>query len=222
MGKRIGIIKQRIEYIIDSIINIIYPIENYCILCGKPECYAICDECLKKVKRVNVKKDDSFITFGYYGHSLKKLILDFKYKKNYTAGYILSEFLCDLIKENIESYQDYILTYIPMTKKDQKKRGFNQCRILCINISKKLQIDLESSVIKVRQTGEQKTINKRQRKINIKDAFSLKNKNSIYNKKVIVIDDVVTTGSTLNEAYKVLKNAGAADVKLIAAAKSNM
>ncbi|WP_244833674.1 phosphoribosyltransferase family protein [Clostridium sp. BJN0001] len=222
MGKRINIIKKKINYIFDSLINIIYPIENHCILCEKPGCYGICDNCLGKIKKVEVKEDDIIISFGYYGHSLKKLILNFKYKKDYTAGYILSEFLSDFIKENIKSYEEYVLTYIPMTKSDERERGFNQCRILCDFISKKIDIKYESLLIKIRETGKQKTLNKNQRKINIKDAFILSKGININNKKIILIDDVVTTGSTLKEAYSVLKNAGAIDIKLCTVARSNL
>ena len=119
MGKRI--IKLLISSK-DEILDIIYPPKNSCIIC-ESEFIGICPLCKSKIKRV--KDNDKVISYGYYNGILKKLILEFKYNKNFVAGSILVEFLCEIIKKNNLDV-DYIV-FIPSSKKAMKDRGFNQC-----------------------------------------------------------------------------------------------
>ena len=118
----------------ESILEIIYPAENYCIICGKEDCDRICDECLRSISIIN--NSNEFIeSYGHYGGVLKKLILKFKFYGDFTAGEILSELLIKYIKENYD-YKKYIITYIPITKKAERKRGFNQCEYIALKISR--------------------------------------------------------------------------------------
>ena len=212
MGKRI------IELLItlkDEILDIIYPPKNTCIICEN-EFAGICPICEGKIQRV--KDDDEILSYGYYSGVLKKLVLEFKYKKNFIAGNVLVEFLYELIdKKNIKI--DAIV-FIPSSKKALRERGFNQCEYLAKEISKKLKIDLYKDIIKVKNTKEQKLLSKEDRYKNIKDAFALKSEKNIKNKHLLLIDDVITTGATLYECEKLLKKSGASSIKILTVAKS--
>ena len=165
MGKRI--IKLLIS-LKDEILDIIYPPKNSCIIC-ESEFIGICPLCKSKIKRV--KDNDKVISYGYYNGILKKLILEFKYNKNFVAGSILVEFLCEIIKKNNLDV-DYIV-FIPSSKKAMKDRGFNQCEYLAKEINKQLNISICKDIIKNKSIKEQKLLSKEERYKNIKDAFSL-------------------------------------------------
>lgn len=218
MGKKI---KRIIGKFLEGLIEVIYPRENYCIICGEDECFGICESCVKSIKTINDFYQDEIISYGYYGGVLKELILKFKYKSNFTAGDILTEFLEEYIINNL-NYKEYIVTYIPLSRKSKKIRGFNQCEYIAKKIARDLSIEVLEILIKQRETKEQKTLKKDERYENIKDAFKLKEGVHLENFNIILIDDVTTTGATLKEAYKLLKKFRVKDIKLLTLAKSHI
>ncbi len=218
MGKKI---KRIIGKFLEGLIEIIYPRENYCIICGEDECFGICEPCVKSIKTINDLYQDEIVSYGYYGGVLKELILKFKYKSNFTAGDILTEFLEEYIINNL-NYKEYIVTYIPLSRRSKKIRGFNQCEYIAKKIARDLSIEVLEILIKQRETKEQKTLKKDERYENIKDAFKLKKGVHLEKFNIILIDDVTTTGATLKEAYKLLKKFRVKDVKLLTLAKSHI
>jgi competence protein ComFC len=218
MGKTF---KRIVKRLLEGLIEIIYPRENYCIICKEEDCFGICESCIKSIKTISDLYQDKIISYGYYGGVLKELILKFKYKNNFTAGDILTEFLEEYIINNL-NYKEYIVTYIPLSKKSKKIRGFNQCEYIAKKIARDLSIEVLEILIKQRETKEQKTLKKDERHENIKDAFKLKNEINLENCRIILIDDVTTTGATLGEAYKLLKKYNAKDIKLLTLAKSHI
>jgi len=218
MGKTF---KRSIAKLWEALIEVIYPRENYCIICKEEDCFGICDTCKKSIKLIGEAYQDEIISYGYYGGVLKELILKFKYKDNFTAGDILAEILEEYITENF-NYKEYIITYIPLSKKAEKVRGFNQCEYIAKKISRDLSIEVLEVLIKAKETKVQKKLKKDERFENIKNAFKIKKGIKIKNQKIILIDDVATTGATLKEAYKLLKKFDFVDIKLLTLAKSHI
>nr|WP_312291029.1 ComF family protein [Clostridium chromiireducens] len=205
----------------EGLIEVIYPRENYCIICRDDDCFGICENCRKDIKRIKNLYQDKIISYGYYGGVLKELILKFKYKNNFTAGDILTELLEEYIINNF-NYKEYIITYIPLSKKSKKVRGFNQCEYMAKRISRDLSIRSLEILIKSKETKEQKTLKKEERYENIKNAFNIKRGIKLKGCNIILIDDVITTGATINEAYKLLKKYQVNDIKLLTLAKSHI
>ncbi|WP_315074399.1 ComF family protein [uncultured Clostridium sp.] len=205
----------------EGIVEVIYPRENYCIICKEEDCFGICEHCKKSIKTIDIAYQDKIISYGYYGGALKELILIFKYKSNFTAGDILAEFLEEYITKNF-NYKEYIITYIPLSKKAKKARGFNQCEYIARKIARDLCIEASEVLIKGRETKEQKTLKKDERYENIKDAFKLKDGVNLEECNIILIDDVTTTGATINEAYRLLKKSKVKEIKLLTLAKSHI
>lgn len=218
MGKTLNRI---IRSLWEGLIEIIYPRENYCIICKAEDCFGICDICRKSVKTINDSYQDEIISYGYYGGVLKDLILKFKYKSNFTAGDILTEFLEEYIIKNI-NYEGYLITYVPLSKKSKKARGFNQCEYIAKKIARDLSIEALEVLIKPKETKEQKKLKRDERYKNIKDAFEVKKGIDVSNYRIILIDDVTTTGATLQESYKLLKKFKVKDIKLLTLAKSHI
>jgi competence protein ComFC len=154
-----------------------------------------------------------------YNKTVQKLIFNFKYKPYLTD---LKTVLSDLFYESIiqnEQFQqqikkgEWILVPIPLSSSKLRKRGYNQAEILAKELSKKLNIPVQNLLVRTRETKTQVGLTNLQRKLNVKDAFKfIDQKSSIINQNVLLVDDVATTGSTLLEASKVLKRAGAGKV----------
>jgi competence protein ComFC len=212
MGNRII---KKLNIFIDEFLYFIFPPQNKCVACGI-EYIGLCPLCFSKL--VRVKNNEKIISYGYYSGVLKEIILEFKYKKNFFAGEIISDFIIELIKENNIS-GDYIL-YVPGNKKSIKKRGFDQCNFIAKKISVKLDIPLLKEIKKENNVKEQKRLSKEERFINIKDAFYIKGKSNIEGKEIILIDDVITTGATLLEVEKILREGKASKINILTVAKS--
>ena len=133
------------------------------------------------------------------------------------ASLIITHF--NLIQKSFDG-DNYILLAVPITKKKLKQRGYNQSEEIAKALSENLQIPLlKSCLLKIKETPPQMTLSREEREKNIKGVFSVENKELIGNKKILLVDDVYTTGSTMEECARVLKKAGAREVWGIAVAR---
>ena len=202
MGKKIN---RLLKLIKRGLLEVMYPRGSNCIICSNDTDNTVCTECLKKITYIH----GSELCIGYYCGVLKELILQFKYKKDFTAGEILTQ----LIEHKINGVSsDFYLTYIPLSKKNFKKRGFNQSQFIAEELGFRNNLEVINTLIKVKETKEQKRLNKKERQKNIEGSFKLVNENLVKSRNFILIDDVVTTGATLNEAERILKSGGANEI----------
>ena len=204
--------------IYNEVLGVIYPPEEKCIICREEGFIGLCPHCKSSINRATVEKDN--LSYGFYGGVIKTLILKFKYESNFTAGYLLSNFLIEMIEE--EKINADVICYVPMTKKAEKKRGFNQCKLMARNIGYHTNIPVSNCIKKIKNTKEQKTLTKEERIINLKGAFKISSINEIKNKNIILIDDVMTTGATINECKYILKKSGVKQITVLTIAKSNI
>lgn len=215
MGKEIIKI---IKIALEALLDIIYPYDNKCIICGVEGFLGICSKCKSEIKRVH--QQEEIMAYGYYGGVLKKLILNLKYHKSFIAGKVLADLLCQIIIEKKLSID--CICYVPISKNSLKKRGFNQCSVLAKNISSILDIPVIDCLVKVKETKEQKLLGKEERMKNILDAFEIKNKEKLFKKNILLIDDVYTTGATINECKKNIEKCNINKIYLLTIAKSNI
>ena len=215
MGKEIIKI---IKIALEALLDIIYPYDNKCIICGVEGFLGICSKCKSEIKRVH--QQEEIMAYGYYGGVLKKLILNLKYHKSFIAGKVLADLLCQIIIEKKLSID--CICYVPISKDSLKKRGFNQCSVLAKNISSILDIPVIDCLVKVKETKEQKLLGKEERMKNILDAFEIKNKEKLLKKNILLIDDVYTTGATINECKKNIEKCNINKIYLLTIAKSNI
>ncbi len=178
---------------------------NTCPVCGRmtilPE---ICSECKNKLPAF--KKAVSSLV--YEGAAVALIA---KYKNGY--GY-LKEYFADLLSEKISGLpRPDLIVYVPMTKKAQRKRGYNQVKLLADALSIRTGIPVvKNAVIKVKETAGQKGLSQKERESNLKGCFKVTDKNSVNGKTVLCLDDVLTTGATAEEMCKTLLKAGAKEV----------
>ena len=211
MGRKL---LELLDYLKESILQILFPCPSTCIVCEIEEEEGICKNCLKTIKLCT--EDECY---GYYKGALKELIHLFKFKKDFLAGEILANMLEEKLV-NID--KEYILTYIPISKKSKKIRGFNQCEYIAKILSKNLGLRYMETLIKAKETKIQKELSRSERLENVKGSFCIKNNCDINGKKFILIDDVMTSGATINEGIKTLKENGANEIKILTIAKSRI
>lgn len=157
--------------------------------------------------------------FKYEGQ-IRQLILDYKFNEK---SYIYKTFVNFLLKnkkifENIKKY-DKIIS-VPISKKRYKERGYNQSLLIANEISKQTNLELVNNcLIKTKNIIEQSKLNKEDRQQNIQGVYSIQNEEIITNKKVLLIDDIYTTGSTVNECSKILQQARPERIGVLVLAK---
>lgn len=205
------------------ILDIIFPIE--CLGCGREEEW-LCINCFKKImpniRVIHGKNLDKVITlYSYDNEVIKKLIHGLKYKFMEDLALPLGALLSKELKKLEEQIgkPDFIAP-IPLHKKRLLERGFNQAELLALKISECFGWPVEKNVImRSRLTASQVDLDEAGRKENMKDAFSATDLAKALNQKIILIDDVFTTGATMEECARVLKNVGAREVLGLALAK---
>ena len=188
--------------IFEKALNLFFPIK--CGICGKIG-LPICKECEKKLKQyeINLVSKDKFFIYKYQD-IIRNLLLNYKFND---ASYLANSFAY-LIKNNKKIYsilKSYdIIIPVPLHKKRMNERGYNQTEL----IAKKLGIPVETNcLIKTKNIKPQSTKKAKERQINIKNVFAIQNVEKIKNKKLLLLDDIYTTGSTANECIKTLSKA---------------
>ncbi|HRK00809.1 MAG TPA: ComF family protein [Ignavibacteria bacterium] len=166
-----------------------------------------------------VKSEYSFSLFAFYeGDEFSKIIYSIKYGgMRKLAGYmgeILGlEFLRNFTGDDIKNF--YCIAPVPLHRSRFRERGFNQSELIGKGMSNITGIMIyEDLLLRVKNTSSQTRLNKHRRKLNIENAFEINSKYQaeIYGKNIIILDDVITTGSTINEAVKILKLNGAGEI----------
>ncbi len=160
---------------------------------------------------------DRIVSRFIYEGKLKDAIHQYKFEDAYLLSEDFSLALSPIIK-GIDGYNKYALTYIPLDKRRQRYRGYNQSKILAERLADRLKMTSVDLLERKEQRETQVSAKtKTARRKNVKGVFVVKGGARIP-KKIILIDDVVTTGATVEEATKVLKKAGAREIIVVALA----
>ncbi len=197
----------------------------FCNICGKPffnpilletADYLICEEC-REEKRFFAKS----ISLAIYQEEFKEIIHQFKfYNKPYVGNY-LGKKLSNLIRTEDKYKNIDIIMPVPLQKKRERERGYNQSLIVAKIIAKELKIKLLKDILRRRgDNPPQSNLSLKERKKNIRGCFYVKKANLIKDKRILIIDDVFTTGSTVNECARVLRHSGAREILVATLART--
>jgi len=213
----------------EKILNLIFP--NVCGFCERKDEDSLCKDCeymLSKyeLNRINDYRQDNHKYFDFlfcalkYENIVRNKIIAYKFGEK---SYLYKTFVKIIIKNKkiyrfIKLYD--IIIPVPMYKNKESVRGYNQSALVAREIAKVAGLEFQKkTLIKIKDTQVQSTLNKYSRINNIKNVFEIKNEEAVRNKKIVLLDDVYTTGSTVNECSKVLKQAGAKEILVITIAK---
>lgn len=193
-----------------------FNVQNYCLSCNKPSINSFTHPGCKHKHTI-----DACFSAIPYNKTAQKLIYNFKYKPFVSD---LAEFLTDLIFESLSQNEDFInasknikkwyFAPVPLSGKKFKKRGYNQSEILAKKLAFRFNLEFIDPLERIKDTKTQVGLKLKERRGNVKGAFEIRKnfKTSLKNSGVLLVDDIVTTGSTLLEAGKVLKRQGAQKV----------
>lgn len=206
-------------------IGLIYP--YICGFCGiiLSKGY-VCEECYNTIQArqnlIQIQKDvyyNKLICIYEYTGKVKEKIIQFKfYNKKYLYR-TFSECICRKM-EKINLEYDVIIP-VPIHRKRYMQRGYNQSELLAMGISKICKVKIyRNLLVKNKDTLPQSSLNKDRRKTNVTGTYSINNKEVIKNKKILLVDDIYTTGATVNECSKILKESGAKEVIVLTLAKA--
>lgn len=211
----------------EMLLNFIYP--SKCGICEKICDDFICPNCKNNIEKLEFNKlkkflvrplDEHFYIFKYEGIIRQKII---NYKFNDKA--FLYNFFLRIILKNKKVYcfiKKYdIIIPVPVHKKRKNQRGYNQTELIARKIAQNIDdVEyLDNCLIKTKNTKPQSKLKENERKHNLIGVYEVNNKLKIKNKKILLFDDVYTTGSTANECSKALKEAGAEEVGILSIAK---
>lgn len=168
--------------------------------------------------RIPLQKAGSYLLFEKSG-MVQKILHSIKYQKNEQLAILLGQWYGEaLIAHEIFAKSDVIIP-VPLHKKKLKERGFNQSEAFAKGLSLSLKIPVNSrNLIRVEYTETQTNKSKIERWENVKDKFELLNADELNNKAILLVDDVITTGATIDACYQALQKANLLQINVVSLA----
>ena len=229
---------------IDKVLNFLFP--PVCGICLKKDKNWICDECLNKLnselklKKIRIDKNNSekiykvvyetnnIIKIFYlfeYKDLIKKKIIEFKFNdksylyKTFSNIILKNKKICKLLN----SYD--IIIPVPMFEKKKSKRGYNQTELISKEIAERLDITFNNNILfKIKENKTQSLLNYHERKQNVINVYKINDSETknVSNKKIILFDDIYTTGFTVKECIKELEKLNPKKVDVLVLAKGKI
>lgn len=229
--------------VMKAMLDLLYPPKSRCSVCGSPSPRIVCERCMSAIeflegltcfhcgknlsesygdmvcpdcKTRKFQYDRAFSCFEYKGVG-KELIYSLKYEGKTRISEVIAALMEDRLRN--ESLKIDAIVPVPIHPNKLKARGFNQSLLIAEALGERLGKPVADCLERVKETKEQYNLDRSHRFLNIVDAFSVKllynmNKHS----SILLVDDIYTTGSTVNECSRVLKKAGVKTIYVITAA----
>jgi ComF family protein len=211
-----------------------------CLGCGEyvDSSRLVCDSCLKRIHtypqpfclncfgwvvsgaRCEACRDDSFVAYVYadYLEPLRNVIIDFKFHGISRAAGLFAEWLCESFEHHWSEVPADLLVPVPLHPSREHTRGFNQAEMLAKELSSRIGLPVATEILmRTKRRRPQSRLSEQQRKHNIAGVFAV-DLPAQAGERVILVDDVITSGQTVREARRVLVRAGYAVPAVIAAA----
>ena len=196
-------------------------LKNMAIDCGQ---VGVCNECLKSIKPTKGEgafEGTEFLSYLiaplYYNGKTRKLIKNLKFYGEFKSAEVLYEIFKSLPEETPHLLDFDMVIPVPLSRQRDNERGYNQAELIAKSIADVLCLPLYANALKkIRNTDRQSNMSKIERLTNIKDAFSVND--NVTQKRIILVDDIYTTGNTLNVCAKELIKNGAEEVVGVCAA----
>lgn len=212
--------------IFDYILSLIYPPK--CVFCGMViDKSDICEECEKTLpftKGDSIYQKfpfvDKCISPLYYKDYVRRAVLRFKFAGCSCYSRRLGGIMSECAENNLDCGSIDMVSCIPLSRKRMHDRGYNQAELLAKEISKKIGVEYLPTLKKIRHNTAQSTIkDSKQRAANVIGAYRVIDAEEVKGKYILLVDDVVTTGSTVSECARILKKSGAKAVYCVTLAR---
>jgi competence protein ComFC len=210
------------EYLCDDCErNVIRITRPFCEICSEPFDGSVnttftCANCAHRTIHFDAA------VAAYRGRGIvRDVIHEFKYNRQIHLRHLVARWLaCALHDHRLRSRQFDVIVPVPLHPARQRERGFNQAALLAELLSRQTAIGCRALLKRIRYTTTQTALDRSERMENLHNAFRLRKNADVRGLRVLLIDDVLTTGSTLSECARVLKRAGATSVHAATAARA--
>ena len=190
-----------------------------CVLCGKvlKEQTDLCHSCRSETEEfTKSKKKISFVagwrSLWYYTDKVRHSIILYKFYNRRSYGKIYGRLLAMQLKTSPLCEYD-LLTWVPVSSLRRWRRGYDQAELIAVSVGQELETPATALLKKIRHTKPQSRLQGiAQRKANVMGAFAVTDPTLVRNKRILLIDDILTTGATVSECSRVLLTAGAKEV----------
>jgi competence protein ComFC len=217
-----------------TVLDLIFPENLYCMCCDdlidNSRIHGICDSCIEKIvwtvenpykSAMDEFSFDDVLACCIYGFYPRRIIHGLKLNGQTYVAKGLGKLMAERAMLSPDKYD--MLIPVPSTKKKDKKRGFNQAQLLAKYAARELGLPLEEKILyKRRETASMRTSTGTERRFLLQNVFDTENTYRILGKNILLVDDVITTGSTADECARVLKAAGCAKVSILCFACTGM
>lgn len=183
-----------------------------------------CNYCGAEKKRCNCKshrmKYDGLTSPFYYEKGVKEAILQLKFSEKDYLAYTLAQDMTNSVSKDYDNISFDFVSYVPFSARQKMTRAYNQSELLAEHLSAFLNLPLKNVLVKIFDTGIQHSLKANNRTGNVAGAYDVKSSADVNGQTILLVDDIKTTGTTLNECAKVLKINGAEKVFCVTAALS--
>lgn len=184
-----------------------------CDHCGKylEEGGGLCAECRQNPPSFNIAR-----AVGPYEEPFRIAVKVFKFLGRKHLAKRMGKMMAEVVEEEPRFWPLDIIVPVPISQGNLKQRGFNQTELLARQISRKIKVAADPKVLlRVKETPSQRELTREEREKNLLCAFQVTSPQKIKDKKILLVDDVYTTGSTIRECTRALLDAGAGRVSVI-------
>jgi len=192
----------------------------YCLLCGDPAHGDLpkkyfCAGCARKKPFFDCARSALI-----YSGLTKEMILDFKYRGAIWLSSDMGQLMFACLSAHFNVANIECVTYVPLFKTRERERTYNQSFLLAMEVAKRLNLRVNDFLMRLQATVSQTYLTSSERKNNVKGKFAIKNdRRNLEGRRVLLVDDVMTTGATVNECARMLKQAGAQEVLVLTLAR---
>lgn len=208
-------------------LDLLYPPK--CVFCDTllaPGEEYFCRSCGEKIPMAEDEKlcrkgtyFDRCVAPMYYDEIVRDSFLDYKFHEKSWRAAVYAALLVPYVQKEFPQLDT--VTWVPLGRRNQRDRGYDQSKLLAQELAKALHLPCEMYLEKVRHTRQQSRIEApAERRANVLGAYAMKKNAVAEGKRILLIDDIVTTGSTLDECSRVLMTAGASCVHCAAVAQA--
>lgn len=209
----------------DYFLDLLYP--PRCMLCRKILRYMekdFCTSCRQSLPkymadgpRRDLKNVEICVAPFVYKEEIRSSLIRYKFHSVTAYASVYADFIAKSIDENGISCD--IITWVPLSRRRLRRRGYDQAGLIAHELADKFGVPCEKLLTKVKENKRQSSIkNPEKRKVNVRGVYSYTSAFDVADKRVLLVDDIVTTGSTLSECASEIKKHGCSSVCAVAAA----
>lgn len=197
-----------------------YITHPFCSICGDPvdgrvDEQFVCHACSERRPYFDCAR-----SAVRYRDVVQELLRGFKYRHHFWMANDLARLLQSCVESHFDPQRIDAIAFVPLYPARRRERGFNQAELLARLLARRLRKPLvKKALARTRPTRTQTRLTAQERALNVRGAFKIKNARAFFGKRLLLVDDVMTTGATVNECSRMLKAGGATEVWVVTVAR---